>query len=121
MLFVARIGHDQQSRPFKDSGESRMVKSHIDDAASTVEGKVGSHVASLGKLATAMSESAASTVQDAVQTTGARASEIGGRLYDEGRRAQNSFGRIVAEEPVATMLVAAAFGYGVAWLLHRRR
>jgi len=98
-----------------------MAKSHIDDAVSTVERKIGNHAASLGKLATAMSESAASAVQDAVQTTGARASDIGGRLYDEGRRAQKSFGRIVAEQPLATVLVAAAFGYGASYLLHRRR
>jgi len=98
-----------------------MAKSHIDDTVGTIERKIESHAASLGKLATAMSESAASAVQDAAQTTAARASDIGGRLYDEGRRAQKSFGRIVAEEPVATVLVAAAVGYGVAYLLHRRR
>jgi ElaB/YqjD/DUF883 family membrane-anchored ribosome-binding protein len=98
-----------------------MVKSRIDDAVNTVERNIGNHAASLGKLATAMSESAASAVQDAVQTTAARASDIGGRLYDEGRRARRSFGRFVAEEPVATVLVAAAFGYGAAYLLHRRR
>jgi len=98
-----------------------MVKSQIDDAASTVERKIGGRAASFGKLAAAMSESAASAVQGAAQTTGARASEIGGRLYDEGRRAQRSFDRIVAEEPMATVLVAAAVGYGVAYLLHRRR
>jgi hypothetical protein len=98
-----------------------MSKSQIDDAMSTVERKIGGHAASLGKLATAMSESAASAMQDAAQTAGARASDIGGRLYDEGRRAQKSFGRIVGGEPLATVLVAAALGYGVAYLLHRRR
>jgi hypothetical protein len=98
-----------------------MVKNHIGDAVSTVERKIGGHAAALGKLATAMGASAASAVQDAAQTTGDRASEISGRLYDEGRRAHGSFGRIVAKDPVATVLVAAAFGYGIAYLLHRRR
>jgi ElaB/YqjD/DUF883 family membrane-anchored ribosome-binding protein len=98
-----------------------MVKSQIDDTVSSVERKIGNNAAAFGKLATAMSESAASAVQDAVQTGAARSSEIGERLYDEGRRAQKSFGRIVADQPVASILAAAAFGYGIAYLLHRRR
>jgi ElaB/YqjD/DUF883 family membrane-anchored ribosome-binding protein len=68
-----------------------------------------------------MGRSAASTVEDAAERAGAQISDIGERLAVEGRRARRSFRSTVAEDPTATVLLAAAFGFGVGFLLHRRR
>jgi uncharacterized protein YjbJ (UPF0337 family) len=74
----------------------------------------------LVKQATDAGETAASAVQDAAQKARAQASDIGERLYDEGRRAGDSIARTVEQQPLTAVLVAAALGYGIAYLMHRR-
>jgi len=98
-----------------------MVKSDIGDVVNTVERKIDVLAASLGKLAKSMGESAASTAQGAAKRAGTQISDIGEQLHYKSRRAQRSIGRSAAEDPIATVLLAAAFGYGVGYLLHRRR
>jgi len=98
-----------------------MSTSHISDVVNTLGKKIEGHSASLGQLATEMGESAASTLHDAVEKTGARISDIGTRAQVLGRRSRRTFNRIVEDDPVPAVLIAAAFGYGISCLLHRRR
>ena len=72
------------------------------------------------KQAAAAGETAASAVQDAAQKAGAQASDMGERLYDRGRRAGEFVVRTVEQQPLAAVLIAAALGYGIAYLVHRR-
>jgi uncharacterized protein YjbJ (UPF0337 family) len=64
---------------------------------------------------------AASALQDAAKKASTDATEIGERVYGDARRASQSLARTVEEQPLAALLVAAAIGYGIAYLVHRRR
>jgi uncharacterized protein YjbJ (UPF0337 family) len=81
---------------------------------------IADRAASLVRQATAAGENAASVVQNAAQKAGAQASDFGERLYDESRRAGQSIGRTIEEQPLAAVLVAAAIGYAIAYLMQRR-
>jgi uncharacterized protein YjbJ (UPF0337 family) len=107
------------------TGNTRTkIEGKFDQGAGKVQGAVGKAIDELGggamadrassfmKQATDAGETVASAVQDAAQKAGAQASDVGQRLYDEGRRA-------VQEQPVTAVLVAAAFGYVIASLVHR--
>jgi uncharacterized protein YjbJ (UPF0337 family) len=89
----------------------------MDDIGGTA---IVDRASSFVKQATAAGENAASVVQDAAQKAGAQASDFGERLYDESRRAGQSIGRTIEEQPLAAVLVAAAIGYAIAYLMHRR-
>lgn len=108
------------------TGDTRTkIEGKLDQGAGKVQGAVAKAIDELGggaiadrasslmKQATDAGETAASAVQDAAQKAGAQASDVGQRLYEEGRRA-------VQEQPVTAVLVAAAFGYVMASLVHRR-
>ena len=93
-----------------------QIEGKVDQAAGIVQsafGKAKDDASYIVKQATEVGATAASAVQDAAQKAGAQASDVGERLYNEGRRA-------VQEQPVAAVLVAAAFGYVIASLVHRR-
>ena len=81
---------------------------------------IADRASSFVKQATAAGGNAASVVQDAAQKAGTQASDLGELLYDEGRRAGQSISRTVEQQPLAAVLVAAALGYGIAYLVHRR-
>jgi uncharacterized protein YjbJ (UPF0337 family) len=115
------------------TGDTRTkLEGKLDQGAGKVQGAFGKAIDDLGgnaiadraasfvKQATAVGENAASAVQDAAQKAGAQASDFGERLYDESRRAGQSIGRSIEEQPLAAVLVAAALGYAVAYLMHRR-
>jgi uncharacterized protein YjbJ (UPF0337 family) len=108
------------------TGDTRTkIEGKLDQGAGKVQGAIGKAIDELGggaiadrassfmKQAAEAGGTAASAVQDAAQKAGAQASDVGQRLYDEGRRA-------VQEQPVTAVLVAAAFGYVMASLVHRR-
>jgi uncharacterized protein YjbJ (UPF0337 family) len=103
-----------------DQGAGK-VQSAIESAKDEFGGTaMADRASSFVKQATAAGKNAASVVQDAAQKAGTQASDIGERLYDEGRRAGQSIGRAVEEQPLAAVLVAAAVGYGIGYLVHRR-
>jgi ElaB/YqjD/DUF883 family membrane-anchored ribosome-binding protein len=49
-----------------------------------------------------------------------QAGEAANALYRQGANAQGYVSRYVAEQPIAALLIAAAFGYGIGYLVHRR-
>jgi uncharacterized protein YjbJ (UPF0337 family) len=115
------------------TGDARTkLEGKLEQGAGKVQGAFGRAIDDLGgaaiadraasfvEKATAVGESAASAVQDAAQKAGAHASDFGERLYDNSRRAGQSIGRSIEEQPLAAVLVAAALGYAIAYLMHRR-
>ena len=90
-------------------GKARDAGATIADAASTFV-----------KQATTGGAKAASVLQDAARKGSTDAGEIGGRVYEDARRASQSLARTVEEQPLAALLIAAAIGYGIAYLVHRR-
>jgi uncharacterized protein YjbJ (UPF0337 family) len=99
------------------TGDTRtQIEGKLDQGAGKVQsafGKAKDEASYIVKQATAAGETAASAVQDVAQRAGAQASDVGERLYEEGRRA-------VQEQPVTAVLVAAAIGYVIGALFHRR-
>lgn len=82
-----------------------MDTSRTKDFSKNLEGKVEDGIA---------------VVQDTAHKAGAQAAELGGRVYQQGRRAGQSLGQAFGQQPLGTVLVAAALGYGIAYLVHRR-
>jgi ElaB/YqjD/DUF883 family membrane-anchored ribosome-binding protein len=48
-----------------------------------------------------------------------QASQAAAGVYQQGARAGGSVSRYAAEQPLTALLVAAAIGYGIAYLIHR--
>ena len=98
----------------------RQSQSALGNAKDAFGGATIADRASAFVKQTAAGETAASAVQDAAQKAGAQASDMGERLYDRGRRAGESVVRTVEQQPLAAVLIAAALGYGIAYLVHHR-
>jgi ElaB/YqjD/DUF883 family membrane-anchored ribosome-binding protein len=62
---------------------------------------------------------AVDTVQDAARGVGNQASQAATAVYQQGARAGGSVSRYAAEQPLTALLIAAAIGYGIAYLIHR--
>jgi len=58
-------------------------------------------------------------VQGAARDVANQASQAASAVYQQGARAGGSVSRYAAEQPLTALLVAAAIGYGVAYLIHR--
>ena len=77
--------------------------------------------------ATDLPQQAASGVAEAINTIHGvardmanQASQAATAVYQQGARAGGSISRYAAEQPLTALLVAAAIGYGIAYLIHRR-
>lgn len=102
-----------------DQGAGK-IQSAFQNAKDAFGGATIDRAATFVKQAAAAGETAASAVQEAAQKAGAQASDIGERLYDRGLRAGQSVARTVEQQPLSAVLIAAALGYGIAYLVHRR-
>lgn len=72
-----------------------------------------------GKAQTAAAQ-AGSTIRDAATETGRQASDAAAKAYQQGAQAADYVSRSTAEQPLMALLVAAAIGYALAYLIHRR-
>jgi ElaB/YqjD/DUF883 family membrane-anchored ribosome-binding protein len=73
----------------------------------------------LAQRASAAGVQAVDAVQDAARDVANQASQTATAIYQQGARAGGSVGRYAAEQPLTALLVAAAIGYGIAYLIHR--
>ena len=62
---------------------------------------------------------AVDAVQGVARDVANQASEAATAVYQQGARAGGSVSRYAAEQPLTALLVAAAIGYGIAYLIHR--
>jgi ElaB/YqjD/DUF883 family membrane-anchored ribosome-binding protein len=56
-----------------------------------------------------------------VSDTSHRTGDRGGEFLEKGSKATHAIGRTIEEHPTATLLIAAAVGFGISWLAHRHR
>jgi ElaB/YqjD/DUF883 family membrane-anchored ribosome-binding protein len=63
---------------------------------------------------------AGEVIKDVACNAANQAGEAATALYRQGANAQGYVSRYVAEQPMAALLIAAAFGYGISYLIHRR-
>ena len=63
---------------------------------------------------------ASDAVQGAARQVGSQASQAASKVYDQGAWAGGHITRFTAEQPLTALLIAAAIGYGIAYLVHRQ-
>jgi ElaB/YqjD/DUF883 family membrane-anchored ribosome-binding protein len=96
---------DQAKPVFRDLKESAGIA--MDKAADLVQ------------KASSTGVQAVDAVQGAARDVANQASQAANAVYQQGARAGGSVSRYAAEQPLTALLVAAAIGYGVAYLIHR--
>jgi ElaB/YqjD/DUF883 family membrane-anchored ribosome-binding protein len=62
---------------------------------------------------------AVDAIQGAARDVGNQASRATSAVYEQGARAGGSVTRYTTEQPLTALLIAAAIGYGIAYLIHR--
>jgi ElaB/YqjD/DUF883 family membrane-anchored ribosome-binding protein len=73
----------------------------------------------LARKASTAGVQAVDAIQGAARDVGNQASGAATAVYQQGARASGSLSRYAAEQPLTALLVAAAIGYGLAYLIHR--
>lgn len=63
---------------------------------------------------------ASDTVQGAARQVSGQASQAASKVYEQGAWAGGYITRYTAEQPLTALLIAAALGYGIAYLIHRQ-
>ena len=96
---------DQAKPVFRDLRESAGVA--VDKAAD------------LAQKASNAGFQAVDAVQGAARDVANQASQAAATVYQQGARAGGSVSRFATEQPLTALLVAAAIGYGAAYLIHR--
>jgi ElaB/YqjD/DUF883 family membrane-anchored ribosome-binding protein len=62
---------------------------------------------------------AVDAVQGVARDVANQAGQAATAVYQQGARAGGSVSRYTAEQPLTALLIAAAIGYGIAYLIHR--
>jgi ElaB/YqjD/DUF883 family membrane-anchored ribosome-binding protein len=75
--------------------------------------------ADLAQKASNAGVQAVDAVQGVARDVANQASQAATAVYQQGARAGGSVSRYAAEQPLTALLVAAAIGYGIAYLIHR--
>jgi ElaB/YqjD/DUF883 family membrane-anchored ribosome-binding protein len=73
----------------------------------------------LAQKASTAGAQAVDAVQGAARDVADHASRTATAAYQQGDRAVGSISRYATEQPLTALLVAAAIGYGIAYLIHR--
>src|SRR5215471_11202004 len=63
---------------------------------------------------------AGDAVQGAARLMSGQASQAASKVYEQGAWAGGYITRYTAEQPLTALLIAAAIGYGIAYLIHRQ-
>jgi ElaB/YqjD/DUF883 family membrane-anchored ribosome-binding protein len=73
----------------------------------------------LAHKASSAGAQAADAIQGAARDVGNQASRAASAVYQQGARAGGSVTQYTTEQPLTALLIAAAIGYGIAYLIHR--
>jgi len=76
------------------------------------------HDAGIGEQASSAMAKAGETAQDLANSVREQAGPAAQAVYDQGARAGQYMTRNVHEYPATALLIAAAVGYGLAYLVH---
>jgi ElaB/YqjD/DUF883 family membrane-anchored ribosome-binding protein len=101
------------------------IKDNVDHAKPVLRdlresaGAAMDKAADLAQKASAAGDQALDAVQGAARDAANQASQAATAIYQQGARTSGSVARYAAEQPLTALLVAAAIGYGIAYLIHR--
>ena len=103
----------------------KVVQDKIDQAKPVLRdlresaGAAMDKAADLAQKASTAGVQAVDAVQGAARDVANQASQAASAVYQQGARAGGTVSRYAAEQPLTALLVAAAIGYGIAYLIHR--
>jgi len=103
-----------------DNRVGEQVPKFGDDAKRGIETVRGTITDVAGKAQTAATE-ASGAVRDAAIETANRVSDAATTTYRQGVRASEYVSQNTAEQPLPALLIAGAFGYGIAYMIHGRK
>ena len=102
-----------------------QVDGKIDQATGKLQGKYSDAMDQLGVAAGSVADKASelagrasSTVKDAAASARRGAGQAGETVYNAGARAGEYMGQSVQQQPLLSLIGAAAIGYGIAFLIH---
>src|SRR5215469_16022904 len=104
---------------------AKMAQDNIDQAKPMLRnvretaGAAMDKATDLAQRASTAGAQAVDVVQGAARDVGRQASQGASAVYQQGARAGESVSRYTAEQPLMALLIAAAIGYGIAYLIHR--
>jgi ElaB/YqjD/DUF883 family membrane-anchored ribosome-binding protein len=104
-----------------------MDDNRISDQASNAADNLKSGMATAAETASDLAGKARSAaadasnrVQDAAVETSKQAADLASKTYKQGMAASDYVSRNTAEQPLVALLIAAAVGYGLAYIIHGR-
>src|SRR6516162_2758051 len=103
----------------------KMAQDKIDQAKPVLRnlretaGAAMDQATDLAHKASAAGAQAVGTIQGAARDVGNQASRAASAVYEQGARAGGSVTRYTSEQPLTALLIAAAIGYAIAYLIHR--
>jgi ElaB/YqjD/DUF883 family membrane-anchored ribosome-binding protein len=103
----------------------KVVQDKIDQAKPVLRdlresaGAAMDKAADFAQKASTAGVQAVDAVQGAARDVANQATQAANAVYQQGARAGGSVSRYAAEQPLTALLVAAAIGYGIAYLIHR--
>ena len=108
------------------TGKSQeMVQDKVDQAKPVLRdlresaGMAMDKATDLAQKASTAGVQAMDAIQDAARNVGNQASQAATTVYEQGAQAGGYVSKYTAEQPLTALLVAAAIGYGLAYLIHR--
>ena len=103
----------------------RVAQDKLDQAKPVIRelresaGAAMDKAADLAQKASNAGVQAVDAVQGVARDVATQASQAATAVYQQGARAGGSVSRYTAEQPLTALLIAAAIGYGIAYLIHR--
>ena len=95
--------------------ESKSVLRDLRESAAAAVDKT----ADLARKVSAPAVQAADAIEGIARDVGNQMGQAASAVYEQGARAGGSVSRYTAEQPLTTLLIAGAIGYGLAYLIHR--
>ena len=103
-----------------DNRMGEQVSKVANDAKNGTANAVEAVTDLAGKAQTAATE-AGGTMRDAAVETAKQVSDAATNTYRQGVRASEYVSQNTAEQPFPALLIAAAIGYGIAYMIHGRK
>jgi ElaB/YqjD/DUF883 family membrane-anchored ribosome-binding protein len=103
----------------------KVLQDNIDQAKPVLRelrenaGAAMDKAADLAQKASNAGVQAVDAVQGVARDVANQASQAANTVYQQGARAGGSVSRYAAEQPLTALLIAAAIGYGISYLIHR--
>jgi ElaB/YqjD/DUF883 family membrane-anchored ribosome-binding protein len=116
---VAEMSDDASAQVQDKLDQGKAIWQDAKVTAGDAVGRVASAARDVSAAGTEAAARAGEVVQGVARQVGNQASQAASNLYEQGAHAGGYVSRYTAEQPWTALLLAAAIGYGLAYLIHR--